>query len=68
VIRHVAYAGPVTRYEVELEGGGELQAVRQNVETSSVQELGQRGQSVEVGWLPEHAVTVGDETEMEEAG
>jgi putative spermidine/putrescine transport system ATP-binding protein len=68
VIRHVAYAGPVTRYEVELEGGGELQAVRQNVETSSVQELAQRGQAVEVGWLPEHAVTVGDNTEMEEAG
>ena len=68
VIRHVAYAGPVTRYEVELEGGGELQAVRQNVETSSVEELAQRGQAVEVGWLPEHAVTVGGDTEMEEAG
>ena len=67
VIRHVAYAGPVTRYEVELEGGGELQAVRQNVETSSVQELAQRGQAIEVGWLPEHAVTVGDNTEMESA-
>jgi putative spermidine/putrescine transport system ATP-binding protein len=68
VIRHVAYAGPVTRYEVELEGGGELQAVRQNVETSSVQELAQRGQAVEVGWLPQHAVTVGGESEMEDAG
>ena len=67
VIRNVAYAGPVTRYEVELEGGGELQAVRQNVETSSVQELSQRGQSVEIGWLPEHAVPVGGD-EMEGAG
>jgi putative spermidine/putrescine transport system ATP-binding protein len=66
VIRNIAYAGPVTRYEVELEGGGELQAVRQNVETSSLQELSQRGQSVEVGWLPEHAVPVGGD-EMEGA-
>jgi putative spermidine/putrescine transport system ATP-binding protein len=68
VIRNIAYAGPVTRFEVELEDGGELQAVRQNVETSSVEGLAQRGQPVEVGWLPEHAVTVSGNTEMEGAG
>jgi putative spermidine/putrescine transport system ATP-binding protein len=68
VIRNVAYAGPVTRYEIELADGGELQAVRQNIETSSVQGLAKRGQPVEVGWLPEHAVPVGGETEMESAG
>jgi putative spermidine/putrescine transport system ATP-binding protein len=68
VVRNVAYAGPVTRYEIELEAGGELQAVRQNVETSSVEGLARRGQAVEVGWLPEHAVTVGGDTEMEGDG
>src|SRR5205823_14887283 len=66
VIRNVAYAGPVTRYEVELDAGGRLQAVRQNYETSSVEALEQRGQAVEVGWLPEQAVPVGDRTETEE--
>jgi putative spermidine/putrescine transport system ATP-binding protein len=65
VIRNVAYAGPVTRYEVELEEGGRLQAVRQNYETSSTEALEQRGQAVEVGWLPEQAVPVGEDSETE---
>jgi putative spermidine/putrescine transport system ATP-binding protein len=67
VIRGVAYAGSVTRYEVELEAGGALQAVRQNYETSSTEALEQRGQQIEVGWLPEQAVPVGGSTETEEA-
>jgi putative spermidine/putrescine transport system ATP-binding protein len=66
VIRGVAYAGPVTRYQVELEAGGELQAVRQNVQTSSTEALEQQGRAVEVGWLPEQAVPVGESTETEE--
>jgi putative spermidine/putrescine transport system ATP-binding protein len=68
VIRSVAYAGPTTRYEVELEAGGLLQVVRQNYETSSAEVLEQRGQPVEVGWLPEHAVSIGEGTETEERG
>lgn len=66
VIRGVAYAGPVTRYEVELDAGGTLQAVRQNYETSSAEVLEQQGQQVDVGWLPEQAVPVGGRTETEE--
>ncbi|TMK88265.1 MAG: TOBE domain-containing protein, partial [Actinobacteria bacterium] len=66
VIRNVAYAGPVTRYEVELEAGGTLQAVRQNYETSSPEALEQRGQAVEVGWLSEQAVPVGGNVQTEE--
>src|SRR5581483_9265219 len=31
VIRDVSYAGSVTRYQVELAAGGELQVVRQNI-------------------------------------
>ncbi len=68
VIRSVAYAGPVTRFEVDLEAGGRLQAVRQNSETSSAQIAEQRGQEVEVGWLPEQAVPVGDGARTEEEG
>lgn len=66
VIRSVAYAGPVTRYELKLEAGGELQAVRQNYETSSAEAFQQHGQRVEVGWRPEQAVPVGGSTERED--
>jgi putative spermidine/putrescine transport system ATP-binding protein len=68
VIRSVAYAGPVTRYQVELDAGGELQAVRQNYETSSSEALEQRGRAVEVGWLPEQAVPVGGTSKTKGSG
>jgi len=66
VIRDVAYAGMVTRYLVELENGGELQVVRQNLETSSSEALEQRGRQVTVGWRPEHSVAVSVQTRMED--
>ena len=66
VIRDVSYAGSVTRYAVELEAGGELQVVRQNLETSSAEVLEQRGRTVEVGWLPDQAVPVAGTKETEE--
>jgi putative spermidine/putrescine transport system ATP-binding protein len=52
----------VTRYLVELEAGGELQVVRQNLETTSAQALEQRGEQVTVGWRPEHTVAVEEDT------
>ena len=66
VIADVAYAGSVTRYLVDLEAGGELQVVRQNLETSSAEALEQGGRAVEVGWRAEQAVPVAGEREMEE--
>ena len=57
-IRDVAYAGMVTRYLVELDAGGELQVVRQNLETSSVEALEQRGRAVRIGWREEHTYAV----------
>ena len=54
----VAYAGMITRYLVALDAGGELQVVRQNLETSSAEALEQRGREVVVGWRPEHTVAV----------
>jgi putative spermidine/putrescine transport system ATP-binding protein len=65
VIRDVAYAGMVTRYLIELDAGGELQVVRQNLETSSSEALEQRGRKVTVGWRPEHAVAVTEQTRRE---
>jgi putative spermidine/putrescine transport system ATP-binding protein len=63
----VAYAGMITRYLVELEAGGTLQVVRQNLESSSQEELDRQGTNVTVGWLPEHTVAVSDQEKGEEA-
>ena len=50
-------------YLVELEAGGELLVVRQNLETTSKEALEQGGQEVEVGWRPEQAVPVAAKNE-----
>ena len=57
-VRDVAYAGMVTRYVVDLAGGGELQVVRQNLETTSQDALEQRGRRVTVGWRDEHTYAI----------
>ncbi len=54
----VAYAGMITRYLVALDAGGQLQIVRQNLETTSAEALEQIGRDVVVGWRPEHTVAV----------
>jgi putative spermidine/putrescine transport system ATP-binding protein len=65
-IAQIAYAGMVTRYTVTLEGGGELQLVRQNVEGASSEAASAQGREVLVGWRPEHTVAVrGYQTEEE---
>jgi putative spermidine/putrescine transport system ATP-binding protein len=66
VVRDVAYAGMVTRYLVALDGGGELQVVRQNLETSSAEVLEQRGREVTVGWRPDQTVAVHEDTRRED--
>jgi len=53
-IREVVYVGPVTRYIVELDKGGELVAMRQNLETSSQDALNERGNRVRLQWRPQH--------------
>jgi putative spermidine/putrescine transport system ATP-binding protein len=55
-IRDVVYAGMFTRYIVDLDDGGELVVVRQNLETSSAEALDQRGRRVLLEWSPEHAI------------
>ena len=63
VIRDVSYAGMITRYLVALEAGGELQVVRQNLETSSEDVRDEGGRKVKIGWRPEHTVAVQGEEE-----
>ena len=64
-IVNVAYAGMITRYTVELDGGGQLQVVKQNLESTSAEAHSEHGRETEVGWRPEHTVAV-SETAPEE--
>jgi putative spermidine/putrescine transport system ATP-binding protein len=57
-IADVAYAGMITRFTVDLDAGGELQVIRQNVEGTSVDASSERGREVIVGWRPEQTVSV----------
>jgi putative spermidine/putrescine transport system ATP-binding protein len=57
-IRDVVYAGMFTRYVVELDSGGELTVVRQNLETSSQEALESRGKRVRLEWRPEHTFEI----------
>jgi putative spermidine/putrescine transport system ATP-binding protein len=62
-IAGASYAGMITRYVVELDGGGTLQVVRQNLETSSDEALEARGRRVNVGWRDAQASAIGTEEE-----
>jgi putative spermidine/putrescine transport system ATP-binding protein len=49
-VEEVAYLGMLTRYVIELAGGGRLTAVSQNLETAAADVLASRGQQVTVAW------------------
>jgi len=51
-VRDVLYVGPVTRYHVSLDRGGELQALAQNREETSGDVLAVRGRRVRLEWRP----------------
>ena len=61
VIREVVYVGMVTRYVVDLDSGGQLVVIRQNLETSSQQALEDQGKHVRLEWKPEHTYEIGKE-------
>src|SRR5215210_3373113 len=63
-VSDVSYVGMVTRYAIELDQGGELQVVRQNLEMSSQEALEQRGRRVRVGWQSDHAYAIPDSQEQ----
>jgi putative spermidine/putrescine transport system ATP-binding protein len=58
VVREVVYIGMVTRYVVDLDSGGELVVVRQNLETSSQEALAEQGKRVRLSWRPEHTYEI----------
>jgi putative spermidine/putrescine transport system ATP-binding protein len=60
-VRDVVYLGMVTRYIVELDAGGELVVVKQNLETSSQEALEARGRQVRLEWQSEHTLVITEE-------
>ena len=61
-MRDVQYAGPVTRYHVTLDRGGELQVLAQNLDEGSSEVLEAKGRRVRVEWRPEQESVI-DESE-----
>ncbi|MGZ8783114.1 MAG: TOBE domain-containing protein, partial [Gaiellaceae bacterium] len=57
-IRDVVYVGMVTRFHVELDDGGELMVVSQNLESTSAEVLERRGSRVRLSWRPEHVFDI----------
>jgi putative spermidine/putrescine transport system ATP-binding protein len=58
-VRDVIYLGLYTRYLVELEGGGDLVVVEQNLKTTSMDVLKIKGQKVRLHWRQDHVRQVG---------
>ena len=58
-VRDVVYLGLYTRYLVELEGGGDLVVVEQNLKTTSMDVTRVKGQKVRLLWKKEHVSYVG---------
>ena len=55
-VHDVVYLGSDTRYHVELEAGGSLAVIRQNVATSSTEALALKGTAVRLAWERRHAL------------
>jgi len=58
VIDLVEYLGIFTRYIIELDAGGRLVVVRQNLETTSQDALNAKGRRVRLEWRPEHTFDI----------
>jgi putative spermidine/putrescine transport system ATP-binding protein len=66
-IRDVVYVGMFTRYVVQLDSGGELSVVRQNLEASSQEALESKGRRVRLEWRREHMYEIESTPKKEEA-
>jgi putative spermidine/putrescine transport system ATP-binding protein len=58
VIREVIYIGSVTRFVVDLDAGGTLTVVRQNLEGSRPDAEHERGRRVQLAWRHEHTYVI----------
>jgi putative spermidine/putrescine transport system ATP-binding protein len=62
VVRDVQYVGPVTRFYMTLDRGGELQVLDQNLEEGSLEVLELKGRRARVEWRPDQESVI-DEPE-----
>ncbi len=58
-VRDVVYLGLYTRYLVEMDGGGDLVVVEQNLKSTSMDVLKAKGQRVRLEWNKDHISRVG---------
>ena len=65
VVREVVYLGAATHAIVDLEGGGTLTVLQQNLEATADQMLAFRGESVVLSWHPASVVTLTEEPPMQ---
>jgi putative spermidine/putrescine transport system ATP-binding protein len=61
VITAAVYLGPVTKFIVALDGGGELTVVQQNLETSSEDVRGMERKRVRLRWSPDVEFVIQEE-------
>ncbi|MFC0556063.1 ABC transporter ATP-binding protein [Planotetraspora thailandica] len=59
-VSEVVYAGPATRFVVDLDAGGRLIALQQNLQVSSMDVLGLRGSRVRLVWHRRHEFAIAD--------
>ena len=64
-VAEVVYAGPVTRFVVDLDGGGRLIALEENGHRARHDEL-HRGDRVELLWHREHLIEIPDQSTSHE--
>jgi putative spermidine/putrescine transport system ATP-binding protein len=57
-VSEVVYAGPATRFVVELDVGGRLIALQQNLQVSSMDVMGLRGTRVRLVWHRRHEFAI----------
>ncbi len=60
-VRAAVYLGAVTRYVVDLDGGGELVALQQNLEVSSLDVRAMEGKRVLLSWSPDVEFAIKEE-------
>ena len=61
IVRAAVYLGAATRFSVELDEGGELVALQQNLEVSSSDVRAMEGQHVRLAWRPDVEFTIKEE-------
>jgi putative spermidine/putrescine transport system ATP-binding protein len=62
IVKTAVYLGAVTRFVVELDGGGQLVALQQNLEVSSSDVRAMEGKHVRLAWRPDVEFTIKEGT------